>query len=306
MKYCPVCRTKNTSEAKFCSNCANNIADIDPLPEDWEEQLQKMREAEAEEEEEAEAEVMDEADGETDDEVNDAEDANETEAGGEEEEDDDPYEEEPEPEPQLIKRGTKGNRIRTTVSARMREKARNDFNIPQNEVILATVGNSDIGNFAAGAGLKKTVTVVTDKHLYYRGRVFKGDRRIPSRIIEEGSVALRDISYNGTQNIRSMKLIIAAVVLALIDIFLIIMSAVSDDPYSAWPIAMELYTRYLLFVYAGMIVYHFMFERNKSKTVFIIKFPGGGLSFDLHWYPDDEWNTFRTVLRMAMDQAKGV
>lgn len=303
MKYCPVCRTKNTSEAKFCSNCANNIADIDPLPEDWEEQLQKMREAE--EMEEAEAEVMDEADGETDDDdVTDEDDV----SGDEEENEGDSYKEEieEEPEPQPIKRGAKGNRIRTTVSANMQERARNDFSIPRNEVILATVGNSDIGNFAAGAGLKKTVTVVTDKHLYYRGRVFKGDRRIPSRIIEEGSVALRDISYNGTQNIRSMKLIIAAVVLALIDIFLIIMSAVSDDPYSAWPIAMELYTRYLLFVYAGMIVYHFMFERNKSKTVFIIKFPGGGLSFDLHWYPDDEWNTFRTVLRMAMDQAKGV
>lgn len=287
MKYCPVCRTKNTSEAKFCSNCANNIADIDPLPEDWEEQLQKMREAE-----EAEAEVVDE----TDDE----------EEGDSYEEDEGEEEPEPEPEPQPVKRGAKGNGIRTTVSANMQERARNDFSIPRNEVILATVGNSDIGSFAAGAGLKKTVTVVTDKHLYYRGRVFKGDRRIPSRIIEEGSVALRDISYNGTQNIRSMKLIIAAVVLALIDIFLVIMSVVSDDPYSVWPIAMELYTRYLFFVYAGMIVYHFLFERSKSKTVFIIKFPGGGLSFDLHWYPDDEWNTFRTVLRMAMDQAKGV
>lgn len=305
MKYCPVCRTKNTSEAKFCSNCANNIADIDPLPEDWEEQLKKMQEAEAAE---AEGTASDEEAIEAEDAGYDGDPIDDAPYEEEPEEDEDEEEPVPEPEPELEpkRRGPKGNRIRTTVSSGMQKQARMYFDIPRNEVILATVGNSDIGSFTAGDGLKKTVTVVTDKHLYYRGRMFKGDRRIPSRIVEEGSVALRDISYNGVQNIRSMRLFIAAAVLAIIDILFLIMHAFSKDPYSPWLVVFEVYTRYLIFVYMGMIFYHFMFERNKSKTVFVVKFPGGGLSFDLHWYPDDEWNTFRTVLRMAMDQAKGV
>lgn len=267
MKYCPKCHSKNPDVSKFCGSCGADISNVMLLPDDWEEKRAEYERAMAE-----------------------------TPTA--------PASDTPTPTPAVAPTAT-ATAVTSYVDADVQDKARKIFSIPSAETVVGSVGNSFFGSMLAGGGVKESLAVVTDKRLYYHGRSFNKEKRKVSSVVEDGSVRLQDISFTGTQESRSKTIFIVAGIFIAIEILLLVLGGISGDPSSAMSIASSVFGVYLVPILGGMGIYYALIGRKKNSTLFVVNFPGGGIMFDLKWYPATEIAAFRAVLTEMINKAKG-
>lgn len=178
--------------------------------------------------------------------------------------------------------------------------------ISSRERIRATIGNGYIKTILMDGVVKRTVAVLTDGRLYYKGSLLRGSGTRTSHHIEEGSVRVEDITYTGLKHGKPFGLKVVYYIFLAISIFFLFtittclaelgLSGIGDilDPVS---LAVYLFP---------MVVTAFLRYRYAKglSSEFVVKFSGGGLAFDMHYYPQAESEQFMTALQDAVDEKR--
>lgn len=181
------------------------------------------------------------------------------------------------------------------VSEDLEEKVRKAMRIPATEQILSVIGRGYILNYLTSGTVKNTSAVLTDKRLYYKGRMLSASHKSMQSSIEEGSVRLKDISYTGIKQLSNVHLLICAILCAVLGLA----GAVTiDDMFFDGA-----FVAFLVFL-AGIAAMLFCLFKYKvgSRGAFVVYFPGGGLSFSMNAYSVEESLDFQESITRAIDK----
>lgn len=186
------------------------------------------------------------------------------------------------------------------------QQLRKIFNIPKSETIITSVGNSFLQNLINSGTISQSVACVTQNRLYYQGHTFSGKKK--AREVSNGSVPLKDISYSGIVHFDPLLWkVLAFIIMGLCCMYLV----------SAIPIIISTFHRSIsqaliqiaiiptVLVGVGWAAWHFLYIKKKV-TAFKIDFPGSGLAFDMKYYSQAEMSSFRDVITVWVDHAKGI
>lgn len=178
--------------------------------------------------------------------------------------------------------------------------------ISPRERIRATIGNGYIKTILMDGVVKRTVAVLTDGRLYYKGSLLRGSGTRTGHHIEEGSVRVEDITYTGLKHGKPFGLkVVYYIFLAISILFLFtITTCLAELGLSGIgdilnPVSLAVY----LFPMVVTAFLRYRYAKGLSSE-FVVKFSGGGLAFDMHYYPQAESEQFMTALQDAVDEKR--
>ena len=156
--------------------------------------------------------------------------------------------------------------------------------VSEDEVALATIGNSMGQNFFAGGGLLSTSAIVTNRRIYFKGTTFGVNGSISKSKVSK-VIRLEEVTGTCVRTKTPIGVLIVGAIIFLV--FLVAAIAAKS-------------ALYILpgFIYAGISVAAFFI--NKKKLL-MIEYAGGGLAFDIKLIPSESCEAFMRAVHYAKD-----
>lgn len=158
---------------------------------------------------------------------------------------------------------------------------------------VAVLGNNIAENFFSTGTIGNGFAILSDKRVYFRGRcLVHTGKRFSSRM-EERVVDAQDITGTGFICKNPVWLLILGYVFSLAVLFFLLMgvSLLNDE----W-------------IFVGgpflLAITCFVLYRAKKCTLFEISYAGGGIAFNVSWFPAQEAQIFQKQLKLVSDAAK--
>jgi hypothetical protein len=152
------------------------------------------------------------------------------------------------------------------------------------EKIVCVLGNTYLQNFLTGGSVSQGFSVVSDKRVYFRGKVFEAIGNKLHRTKVSTAVNIRDVTGVSVTNVSPIHYIILGVILVLAGLVLI--------GVSGW------------LLLAGLVLgaVNFLLYFLKRITLLKIQYAGGVIGFDIKWFPDEESLTYQRALFLTKDK----
>ncbi len=157
---------------------------------------------------------------------------------------------------------------------------------------VAVLGNTIAETFLSTGFLGNGFAVLSDKRVYFRGRCFARSGKHFSARKEERVVDVQDITGTGFVFNNPIWIFVLSIILFCGLIFsftdfkeeIRIISAIGS-------------------ILLGGIALAIYF--SKKQTLFEISFAGGGIAFDVRWFPAEEAQSFQKNIKLISDAVKG-
>lgn len=206
---------------------------------------------------------------------------------------------------QMQNAGRQAQKASETVTAKIKEKDEqlkaerkikevSDIFVDPSEQVIMMLRGGYLENLIKEGQLAKGVCVLTDRRLYYRGKCFTRFGRGFSRIDEEQTVDLQDISCSGFIFLRNLFMKILMILSA---VFMVLMFCCG---LAAYEYDAEFFYFMALCGLIGCAVFGFLYWLSK-RTMYEISFAGGSLAIKLSIGEIREARSFDKKLRMAKD-----
>lgn len=158
--------------------------------------------------------------------------------------------------------------------------------VSPDEHAVAILGNSMAQTFLSTGDLSSSFAILSDRRVYFHGKAFvrNGKRfsvRKEKRIVDVQDVTGTGFIYNNPIWMRVLAIVFA--ILVPPSFFL----AGSLMPAFLW-----------------ISILFFCLYKINRKTLFEISFAGGGIAFNVRWFPDEESQNFQNALKQTSDAAK--
>lgn len=160
------------------------------------------------------------------------------------------------------------------------------------ERIVSVLGNNTAETFFSTGTLGNGFAVLSNKRVYFRGRCFLRSGKRFSVRKEERVVDVPNITGTGFVYSNPIWLLVLSIVFAITAI--ISLTQILNGS-NAWPVMLP-----ALLIAGGC----FAFYRSKKRTLFEISFAGGGIAFDVSWFPTEEAQFFQKNLKLVGDSLK--
>lgn len=159
---------------------------------------------------------------------------------------------------------------------------------------VAVLGNNAAETFLSTGVLGNGFAVLSNKRVYFRGRCFTRTGKRFSIRSEERVVDVQNITGTGFIYNDPTWLAVLATIFAVLSLF-------AFGEAVKWPGYRWLYFLVALSV-AGICG---IFYQVKRRTLFEISFAGGGIAFNVSWFPKEEAQFFQKNLKLVGDALKG-
>lgn len=177
------------------------------------------------------------------------------------------------PRPKIIVDNTYRMNDKFLSSLEPENKKQNVFFIDPNEVEIATYGSGYSMNFLADGSLRTLIAILTDKRIYFRGRITEIRLgKIESHSVRK-TIDLKDVTGTGFR-FGSNKI---------------------------WKILLAILT---LPTIIGTILFIVSYLRGK-KTCFVIEYAGGSIEFELSFSSPTNATEFERKIRQAKNAVTG-
>ncbi len=171
------------------------------------------------------------------------------------------------------------------------EKFKKIFMSPKEKFVCA-LGNNYVQNFLANGFLGKGFAVVSDKRVYFKGKAFElGAKKLRIKSVSS-NVDLKDVTGTEVRHVNPVIIMIMAVIIFIMALVCFILSAAVETTI----VIVGLFA----LAFGVFLTVAYIMER---RTLLTIMFGGGGIAFDLKWYPAQEGENFQKMLRQAKDDA---
>lgn len=154
------------------------------------------------------------------------------------------------------------------------------------EKIVSVLGNNYLQNFLSGGIFMKGFSVVSDKRVYFRGKVFGIFGKKIYKTKTTSAVNIRDITGVNVTYISPIQFIITGIILILAGI---ILSGITHISRIA-----------AVGIIAGIISFILYFFNR--ITLLKIEYAGGAIGFDIKWFSEQESLEYQKSLFLAKDK----
>lgn len=159
---------------------------------------------------------------------------------------------------------------------------------------VAVLGNNAAETFLSTGVLGNGFAVLSNKRVYFRGRCFTRTGKRFSIRSEERVVDVQNITGTGfIYNDPTWLAVLATIFAAFSVLFVVAAVEKSVDWVFASLVSLS------VAVICGVCY------RAKRRTLFEISFAGGGIAFNVSWFPKEEAQFFQKNLKLVGDALKG-
>jgi len=153
---------------------------------------------------------------------------------------------------------------------------------------ISTIGTGYLANYVSGSGSKRAGATLTNKRVYFSGKVFTFVGRRLSLLSRRQIVNTRDITGTGYDFYRPIRYIILA-------IFFLIAGLIGSASTDFDDGGVFLVVGAVLFI-VFLIIYF-----NKRLTLMFIEYAGGNIAFNVKWIQKHEQDDFMRNIHLAKD-----
>lgn len=157
--------------------------------------------------------------------------------------------------------------------------------IDPNEITMATIGANYVQNAITDGTLEKGSAILTNKRLYFKGKVYSGSGKNMKSHTEESVVSVEEITLTRFVYSKNFGLFIWASVLGVLGLLLLPVGGIG-----------------IFFIVAALVFLMMYFI--KRSTCFEICFPGGKFQFDISYYPITDMQDFQREIHLVKDSLK--
>lgn len=176
------------------------------------------------------------------------------------------------------------------------------FRIKDSVPVIATLGNSYFQNLLMSGSVSKNVAALTDTRLYYYGQVLEGPGLKKTRVANQGSVKIADITYSGFKTSRATwAKILKVICLGVATMFWITVIAGFDSVIWYDPVNIGFLIMTIFFTIAGLLLWRKQVETETNR--FVVYFAGGGIQFDMRYYNEQDCRDFQELLDDLSDKS---
>lgn len=166
------------------------------------------------------------------------------------------------------------------------------------ERLVAILGNNVAQTFFANGRIKEGFAILSDRRLYFKGTCLLRQGRRFSKIHEERTVDVENITGTGFVHRDPVWLKVLAYISAGISAFCLIGGIVDLNNHNG-PVA------FLIGLGLGLLFLIFLLIYKSQKyTVFEVAFAGGGIGLDASWIGADEAQFFQKNIKLVGDSIK--
>lgn len=177
------------------------------------------------------------------------------------------------------------------------EQVRSAF-VSEDEQLVAIMGNSIAQSFFASGRIEKGFAILSNRRLYFKGSCLMRKGAHFSKIREERTVDVTNITGTGFVYSNPIWLRVLAYVfwvigaVFLVDVFIRLMK--NDD-------TLEILVTLGCGLVGGILE---LLYRAKKRTIFEVAFAGGGIGLDARWATAQEADFFQKNLKLVSDRLK--
>ncbi len=177
------------------------------------------------------------------------------------------------------------------------EQVRSAF-VSEDEQLVAIMGNSIAQSFFASGRIEKGFAILSNRRLYFKGSCLMRKGAHFSKIREERTVDVTNITGTGFVYSNPIWLRVLAYVfwvigaVFLVDVFIRLMK--NDD-------TLEILATLGCGLVGGILE---LLYRAKKRTIFEVAFAGGGIGLDARWATAQEADFFQKNLKLVSDRLK--
>ena len=166
------------------------------------------------------------------------------------------------------------------------------FFVDEGERALSILGSGYLKNLLLNGNISKTICVVSNKRLYFKGDSYFSLGSGFKRARQEYIVDLKDVTATGTSYISNTKL------LTTIPIFLLLTFALVLEVFPFELNSLLLSIRAILI---PIVVFSIVYFLLTKKNLFMISFAGGQIAFNTAWYSKMEMEGFQKILHITKE-----
>lgn len=158
--------------------------------------------------------------------------------------------------------------------------------VSPDERLVAVLGNSIAETFLSKGVLGNGFAVLSDRRVYFRGRcLVRTGKRFHTQK-EERTIDAQDITGIGFVHQNPIWLLVLAWILGIAGLVL-----------CALGVSVAILALIPACILAGIYC-------SQSKTLFEISYAGGGIGFDVQWFPAEESQLFQKQVKLVSDACK--
>lgn len=158
--------------------------------------------------------------------------------------------------------------------------------VSSDERCVAILGSNAAETFFSSGTLGNGFAVLSNKRVYFRGRcLIRTGKRISAQK-EERVVDVQNITGTGFVYNNPVGLLVCAIACLVISLLIISGAGVYTIPL----------------IVVGIIF--FFLYRSRKRTLFEISFAGGGIAFNVSWFPAEEAQFFQKNIKLVGDALK--
>lgn len=166
------------------------------------------------------------------------------------------------------------------------------FFVDEGERALSILGSGYLKNLLLNGNISKTICVVSNKRLYFKGDSYFSLGSGFKRARQEYIVDLKDVTATGTRYISNTKALLT------IPIFLLLTFALFSGliPYELMSLLISIWT-----ILIPVIIFSIVYFLLTKKNLFMISFAGGQIAFNTAWYSKMEMEAFQKILHITKE-----
>ncbi len=168
------------------------------------------------------------------------------------------------------------------------------FLISPDEKVIAQIGNGYYDNFVSSGSVSSVQAFLTDRRLYLQGKFWA--EKFSSFKIQEKVIDIREITGSGFEYSSKPKILVMGVIeIIIINILILLLALSFSDDFPISVTSVFLLCTFVMVVHAAV---YFLSRR----TLFVIEYAGGRISFDTKMIGLPILREFQKQIRMAKDR----
>ena len=167
------------------------------------------------------------------------------------------------------------------------------------ERTVAILGNSMAQTFLSTGDLSSSFAVLSDKRVYFHGKAFVRNGKRFSVRKEKRIVDVQDVTGTGFIYSNPVWLKYVSYVLSFVAFVGLIYSGISGGEIVEGDAAPIIFLCSFVLPIILSLIYCW-----KKRSLFEISFAGGGIAFNVRWFPAEESQNFQNALKQTSDAAK--
>lgn len=159
------------------------------------------------------------------------------------------------------------------------------------EKSITTIGTGYIANYVSGGSTKQVGATLTNKRIYFSGKVFTFVGRRATVLNRRQIVNVRDVTGTGYDFYRPIHFITLACLSVVLSLLVVLVG-------DLWGEMRVIIPAIGIILGVAFLIRYF----NKKQTLMFIEYAGGNIAFEVKWIQKHEQDNFIRNIHLAKDK----